>query len=360
MKRTLYCGGPALGLLRWLGAVHCSNDLGDSWAQLRDRQVIGTHRGRSAIALACRLLGIGPGHEVLVPAYNCGTELDALLYSGARTVAYRISRQCEIDLEDLVARRTSRTRAVYLIHYFGWEQPMEKLRQWCDAEKLLLIEDCALALFSGGSHGGIGRTGDAAIFSLPKTLGCGHGGLLSLSMSRRVEIPRLAPAGFPTLFREIAHSGRAKTFRILEWLGLYGGLLSARRLLRWGRSQLDAPRGLSPMPDDYYFDQDRHADRALHPQARVVAGACSCEKIVSQRRSNYLRLSGRACRSSGSETALSPTSTKGSAHYRFHYWFPTAMPALKFLCAKGIEAFPGGQATTEAPSIGRVFLMPVG
>ena len=105
-----------------------------------------THRGRTAVALACGMLGLAAGHEVLFPSYHCGTELDALLHAGVTPVAYRVTRQCEIDLDDLISRKTDRTRAVYLIHYFGWEQPMERLRRWCDEQGLLLIEDCALAL----------------------------------------------------------------------------------------------------------------------------------------------------------------------------------------------------------------------
>jgi dTDP-4-amino-4,6-dideoxygalactose transaminase len=242
------------------------------------------------VALACRLLGIGPGHEVLVPAYNCGTELDAVLHSGARIVGYQVSRRCEIEMEDLIARRSSRTRAVYLIHYFGWEQPMEELRRWCQEEGLLLIEDCALALFSQGPVGTIGRTGDAAIFSLPKTLGFFHGGLLSMPASRTVEMPRLAAAGFAALMKEIRHSARAMALGRLERLGLYGNVLSARRRLRGNRQRLGADGGLPQMPGDYYFNPEIHADRALHLQACAVAGSVSCEEIVRRRRGNYLRL----------------------------------------------------------------------
>jgi len=94
MRRTFYCGGPFIAPGRWLVGGDSSADLSSRWPQLRDRRVLGTYRGRSAVALACRLLGIGPGHEVLVPAYNCGTELDAVLHSGARIVGYRVSRRC--------------------------------------------------------------------------------------------------------------------------------------------------------------------------------------------------------------------------------------------------------------------------
>jgi dTDP-4-amino-4,6-dideoxygalactose transaminase len=290
--RTLYCGGPVVGLRAWLGAQCPPADLLSSWPQLLGRSVIGTFRGRSAVALACRLLGIGPGHEVLVPAYNCGTELDALRHSGAGIVGYRVSRRCEIDLADLFARRSSRTRAVYLIHYFGWEQPMEELRRWCDDHGLLLIEDCALALFSGGSSGLVGRTGDAVIFSLPKSLGFYHGGLLSLPLSRTIETPRLTRPGIPTLLMEIRHSACALILRRLESLGLYGAFLGARRRLRGDRRIQSADGAYPQLPEDYYFNPKMDADRGLHPKAWAVAGTVSCAETVSRRRANYLRLAG--------------------------------------------------------------------
>jgi perosamine synthetase len=292
VNQTLYCGGPFVRLRDWLGVPNSSADRIRSWPQFRERCVIGTYRGRSAIALACRLLGIGPGHEVLVPAYNCGTELDAVLYSGAHIVGYQVSRQCEIDLQDLIGRRSSRTRAVYLIHYFGWEQPMADLRRWCDDQDLLLIEDCALALFSKGCSGAIGRTGDAAIFSLPKTLGFYHGGLLSISASRAVAAPILAPAGFASLLKEIQLSARAKTLGSMERFGIFGALLSARRRFRGNRHLPNADGELPQMPDDYYFNAEIYADRAFHPRAFKVAGSLSCDEIVRCRRGNYSRLAG--------------------------------------------------------------------
>ena len=292
VKETLYCGGPSVSLRDWLATFHARASISNSWPQFQDRQVIGTYRGRTAVALACRLLGIGPEHEVLVPAYNCGTEIDALLYSGAQTVGYGVSRRCEIQLEDLIARRSRRTCAVYLIHYFGWEQPMQKLRRWCDEQGLLLIEDCALALCSEGSTGNTGRMGDAAIFSLPKTLGCCQGGLLSLAKSRLVEKPVLAPAGLSAMVKEFQQSARPLVLKGLERLGLYASLLSARRCVGRDRHS-HGPDGVFPqMPDDYYFHPGTDADRALHPRLWTAASAHLWEETVRRRRSNYLRLAG--------------------------------------------------------------------
>jgi perosamine synthetase len=290
VNRIRYCGGPSVGLRDWMTTGQSPVDLSRMWPQLRDRTVIGTYRGRTAIALACRLLGIGPGDEVLVPAYNCGTEIDALLHSGASITAYRVSRRCEIDLDDLIRRKTSRTKAVYIIHYFGWEQPLATLRRWCDTQGLLLIEDCALALFSDGPSGAIGRTGDAAIYSLPKTLGLRHGGLLSLPASRAIEIPRLAPAPSIVLREELGHSLKTALLRGADHAGLYGGLLAMRGHLRGNSRTEELPNKLPEMPADYYFQPTRDAERALHPRAHALLGTLSWQEIVQRRRRNYLRM----------------------------------------------------------------------
>lgn len=340
VNRTLYCGGPSVGFRDWLGPHHPPADLSTSWPQLRDRLVIGTYRGRSAVALACCLLGIGTGDEVLVPAYNCGTEIDAVLHSGARVLGYQVSRRCEIDLEDLVARRSSQTRAVYLIHYFGWEQPMEELRQWCDEHGLLLIEDCALALFSSGTSGAVGRSGDAAIFSLPKTLGFCHGGLLSLAASRVLEaMPLLASAGFSTLLSEMRHSAKATVFRGLERLGLYGALLSARHRPQGGGQPAGVNGGYSPMPKDYYFNPRVDAERALHPRAHAAAASISWQEIVRRRRANYLLLAGALDGVPGVEPLYHGLPT-GVCPLSFPLLVPSRDRCARALRARGIAALP--------------------
>lgn len=292
VRKSQYCGGPTVALDDWLWPRESPIGFADSWPQLEGRTVIGTHRGRTAVALACRLLGLGEGHEVLVPAYNCGTEVDAMQYMGVTPVGYRISRQCGIDLDDLIARKTSRTRAVFLIHYFGWEQPMVHLRHWCDEQGLLLIEDCALALFSSGPSGGIGRTGDAAIYSLPKSLGFLHGGLLSLSARTETGSLRLKPSETATWLREIRHSARSMAFLSLERLGVYGMLVSAHRRRRSRRMSSAGSEGLADMPDGYYFNPALDADRVLHPKVEAILDLLPWPRIVRARRDNYLRLAG--------------------------------------------------------------------
>lgn len=339
VKNTLYCGGPSVGLGDWFWPRKSPLGFGDSWPQLIGRTVIGTHRGRTAVALACRLLGLGKGHEVLVPAYNCGTEIDALLYAGVTPVGYRVSQQCDIDLADLMARKTSRTRAVYLIHYFGWEQPMAQLRSWCDEHGLLLIEDCALALFSSGQSGGIGRTGDAAIFSLPKSLGFVYGGLLSLSARPKTEALCLKPSKSATWFKEIRQSAKSITFRNLEHLGVYSMLVSARHRRRLGRTNSSESEGLEDMPDGYYFNPALDADRVLHPKAEAILESVTWQEIVRVRRDNYLRLAS-ALESIDGVRLLFPQLPPGVCPLSLPLLISSRNQCARNLQAKGIAAFP--------------------
>lgn len=272
----------------WLHPGTANSRAAYSWPQLRDRCVLPTYRGRTAIRLACRLLGIEPEDEILFPAYSCGSELDPLIHAGLRVVGYRVSRTCEIDWADLHSKYTSRTRAVYVTHYFGWEHPLALLRQWCDERGLLLIEDCALALFSDGPSGMIGRAGDAAIFSLAKTFGTGHGALLSLARPVVAE-PVLAEAGRGVLAREFERSAKADLARVLAWARVLGPV---RSILRRDRQTTSAPdeTALAPLSDSQRFDPRVHLNRSPHPRLLQLCASVSPVEVQRRRRENYLAL----------------------------------------------------------------------
>lgn len=339
VKKSLYCGGPSIRLSQWVGVIGPFSGYTESWPQLKDRTVIGTHRGRTAVALACRLLGLVAGDEILVPSYNCGTELDAVIYSGAKPVGYRITRRCEIDLEDLFSRRTNRTRAVYLIHYFGWEQPMNQLRAWCDEHGLLLIEDCALALFSTGQTGNIGRTGDAAIFSLPKSLGTLQGGLLTLSAPPKHGMPVMKPSGNDAWLREIRHSTRTAVFQNLEKLGIYGVLVSGHRRHKSGYGLETEPNDFPDMPDHYYFNPALEEDRALHPRTETILNTIPWQQEIRERRENYARLANALEGIRGGDFLFDEL-PPGVCPLSLPLLSPNRDRCVRILQAKGISAFP--------------------
>jgi perosamine synthetase len=139
---------------------------------------------RAGIHHGLRAFGIGFGDEVLMPAYHHGVEVQAVRALGARVRFYPIGPDLRVSPDTLAAACSAATRVVYVIHYFGFPQPLAALRALCDRKGLLLLEDCALALFSESEGVPLGAVGDLAVFCLYKTLPVPDGGLLVLPRDR--------------------------------------------------------------------------------------------------------------------------------------------------------------------------------
>lgn len=133
---------------------------------------------RSGIYHLFRALRFKKGDVVLVPDYHSGNEVFAIRAAGASIVYYPILRNLEPDLEALSRLAKLNPRAIYVIHYLGWPQPMKDIEALCRERGSLLIEDCALSLLSETDQGPLGSFGDYSVFCLYKTLPVPNGGLL--------------------------------------------------------------------------------------------------------------------------------------------------------------------------------------
>ena len=94
-------------------------------------------------------------------------------------------------MEELSRRASRGADVLFTIHYAGWPQPIADLRKICDEQGLVLVEDCALALFSETAGKPLGSFGDYAVFCLYKTLPVIDGGLLVQNREPFVELDRL-------------------------------------------------------------------------------------------------------------------------------------------------------------------------
>lgn len=140
---------------------------------------------RNAIYHALRALGIAPGDSVLVPAYICSAAVEPIEAYGAKADFFEMLSGCTPDLHDLESRIGERTRAILLVHYFGFPGPVAQLRQFCDRHRLRLIEDCAHVLCGHVAGAPLGSFGDAGIFSWRKFLPLFDGANLILKEPRR-------------------------------------------------------------------------------------------------------------------------------------------------------------------------------
>lgn len=135
-------------------------------------------RARHAIYHGARALGLGPDDEVLIPAFHHGSEVEALTRAGIGLHWYEGNERFAPDPDELEKLVGPRTRALYLIHYFGFPQDSARWRAWCDERELLLIEDAAQAWLARHDGRPVGALADLAVFCLYKTLPIPEGAAL--------------------------------------------------------------------------------------------------------------------------------------------------------------------------------------
>src|SRR3984885_260006 len=141
--------------------------------------------GTAALHLACLAAGVGPGDEVIAPAFTFVASASAARYVGAEPVLCDVksAQDFNIDPADVARRITPRTKAVVAVHFCGYPADVLELRALCDEHGLTLIEDCAQAIGariddSGRQVGTVGQLGAFSFFS-KKQLCVGEGGMVT-------------------------------------------------------------------------------------------------------------------------------------------------------------------------------------
>ena len=141
------------------------------------------HNALTAIWQGAKVLGLNASDRVLIPAYCCGSELDALLKARIQPVFYHVSKQLVPNLDHIEELcRADSPSAILVTNYFGFPLPMQAIRDLATKYNLLIIEDNAHGLFSRNEGGELlGSLGDIGIFSFVKTLPLPDGGGLLLN-----------------------------------------------------------------------------------------------------------------------------------------------------------------------------------
>lgn len=126
---------------------------------------VGVESGTAALEMALRVLGIGPGDEVIIPANTYIASALAVSSVGARPVLVEPDGAYLIDSELLEAAVTPRTKAIMPVHLYGQAVPMEPVLAFARRHGLRVIEDAAQA--HGARYNGrrVGGFGDVGCFS---------------------------------------------------------------------------------------------------------------------------------------------------------------------------------------------------
>jgi dTDP-4-amino-4,6-dideoxygalactose transaminase len=144
----------------------------------------------AALELACALIDLGPGDEVLMPSFTFVSTANAAALRGATPVFVDI-REDTLNLDEslLAAAVTDRTKAIMPVHYAGLGCDMDTINAVAHEHGLRVIEDAAqgmLASYEGRALGGIGDIGCIS-FHETKNVICGEGGALLVNRPELIE-----------------------------------------------------------------------------------------------------------------------------------------------------------------------------
>ena len=148
--------------------------------------VLAVNSGTSALHVALAALGVGPGQEVILPAYLWVSVAAAVVNLGAIPVLADIDDTFCLNPQDVLRRITPRTTGIVAVHMSGAQADVPALSRIARERGLFLLEDCAQC--AGGSIGGkkTGTFGDLGVFSfqINKNMTCGEGGAVVSNDSR--------------------------------------------------------------------------------------------------------------------------------------------------------------------------------
>lgn len=162
---------PYLGLEEEAAVVECLRSgwiaMGQRVEQLEDRlaslvgsrHAVAVNSGTAALDVALKVLGIGPGDEVIVPAFSYIATANAVLYQHATPIFADVDPiTYTLDPKDVTRKITPRTRCLIPVDYAGQGADYARLREVASAYQLYIVED--------GAPGLGGRQGDRPLCAL--------------------------------------------------------------------------------------------------------------------------------------------------------------------------------------------------
>lgn len=146
-------------------------------------ECVSCNSGTDALYLALRALKIGAGDEVITTPFTFVATGETVSAVGATPIFVDIDPQTfNLDLSQIAAAITPRTKAIIPVHLFGQPVDMTRLMAIAQAHHLAVIEDCAQATgaeWAGQKVGSIGQIGCFSFYPTKNLGACGDGGAIT-------------------------------------------------------------------------------------------------------------------------------------------------------------------------------------
>jgi dTDP-4-amino-4,6-dideoxygalactose transaminase len=177
---------------------------------LAAREAVGVANGTDALVLVLDALGVGPGDEVVCPAFTFYATAEAVARVGATPVFCDIDpATLNLDPADVAGRVGERTKAVVAVHLFGRPAPLDEL-----PDGVRVVEDSAQAFgatLQGRRVGSIGAAATFSFFPTKNLFGLGDGGLVTTNdelLAERVRLLRFHGSRDKERFEAVGYNSR--------------------------------------------------------------------------------------------------------------------------------------------------------
>jgi dTDP-4-amino-4,6-dideoxygalactose transaminase len=194
-------------------------------------RTIGVANGTDALVIALDAMGIGPGDEVICPAFTFYATAEAIARRGATPVFADIDpATMNLDPEDVSARVTPRTRALMPVHLFGRVMPLGRLAEL----GVPIVEDAAQA-FGAPGVASVGAVSTFSFFPTKNVFALGDGGLIGSNdeeLADRITLLRFHGSREKKNFEAIGYNSRLDELQaavLRLFLGELDGWNAARR-----------------------------------------------------------------------------------------------------------------------------------
>jgi len=144
------------------------------------KYALGVTSGSAALKVALTALDVGPGDDVLVPAFTFLATYEAVIEVGAVPIMADIDATLNLDPQEIAKKKTPYTKAVIPVHMCGSAAHIDKILEEAGKYKLLVLEDNAQGCGASFKGKKLGSFGDMGCFSFDyvKTVTTGEGGMV--------------------------------------------------------------------------------------------------------------------------------------------------------------------------------------
>jgi dTDP-4-amino-4,6-dideoxygalactose transaminase len=254
---------------------------------------IAVANGTASLHLALVALGVGPGDEVIVPAFSYVATANVVELVGASCVFVDIDRATfNIDVSKIEEAVTPRTKAIIPVHEFGLSCDLEMVVEIARKHNLAVVEDaaCALGAFHQGRH--VGTFGEIGSFSLHprKAITSGEGGVITTNdpeLARKLRILRNHGIEMQNQKMEFVEAGfnyrltEMQAALVLSQFGRFEEILEEKQIL--AKAYFDGLQGLKQIELPVIPAGKTHSWQTFHV---VVADSSDRDAVISELREN--------------------------------------------------------------------------